>query len=513
MSADAGAGSAPLRLVVVGGGTAGWMAASLMAQRWPRSRVAVTLIEAPEIATIGVGEGSTPSLKRFFEILGIAEADWMPACNATYKANIRFAGWSPASGMADYSHPFLTQIDVHTEEAFTLNCRNRRLGLDVPTRPDAFLLNGVLAAQGKAPVAPAHFPFRIEYGYHFDSALLGAFLRDHAVAQGVTHIASKVVDCRRDETGDIAAVLTDTGAWIGGDVFIDCSGFAALLMRGALQVPFRSFRSNLFNDAAVVLPTEPAATIPVETTATALSHGWMWSIPLTSRTGNGYVYSTDHTSADAAEAELRRALGLLDSPVAARHLRFATGQLARHWERNCLAVGLAQGFIEPLEATALHLVLGTVEQFMTAFEQGNFTARHRDDFNAAITDRIERVRDYIVAHYKLNTRTDTDYWQANRENEALSEPLLHILDVWFRRGDLGAELARQASLSHFQSASWHCLLAGYGAFPPLAAAQRADVDFHADRGIDAFLHGCALNFPDHGACLHRPVGSPVNPPA
>lgn len=491
----------PLRLVIVGGGTAGWMAANLFAQRWGRERAEVTLIESPEIGIIGVGEGSTPSLKRFFEVLGIAEADWMPACNATYKASIRFKDWSPASGLADYSHPFLTQVDLHTEEAFTLNCRNRRLGHPVPTRPDDFFLNGVLAAQGKAPIAPAHFPFRMEYGYHFDSALLGAYLRDTAVARGVVHLARKVVGHERAGNGNLTAVLTERGERVEGDLFVDCSGFAALLMEGALEVPFRSFKDNLFNDSAVVIPTPLAGEPPVETTSTALSSGWMWSIPLTSRVGNGYVYSADFLSADAAEAELRAALGLRDSPIEARRLSFRVGQRERHWDHNCLAVGLAQGFIEPLEATALHLVLNTVELFIDSFERGNFTARERDSFNAVLSERIEQVRDYIVAHYKLNTRDDSDYWRANRENMSLSEPLLHILDVWFRRGDLGGELERQGHLSHFTSASWHCLLAGYGAFPAADAEPRDDVDFHRNRDLHRLLHGCALNFPSHGRAL------------
>ncbi|MEO0031554.1 MAG: hypothetical protein RIS94_1312 [Pseudomonadota bacterium] len=491
----------PMRIAIVGGGTAGWMAANLFAHRWTDRGVAVTLVEAPDIATIGVGEGSTPSLKRFFEVLGIAERDWMPACHATYKASIRFRGWSPGSGSAEYSHPFLTQIDLHTEESFVSNCRNRRLGYDVPVRPDDFLLNGVLAAQGRAPVAPPHFPFRMEYGYHFDSALLGAFLRDHAVERGVIHLSRRIVNVERGDDGGIAAVHTDAGERVEADIFVDCSGFAALLMRQALDVPFNSFKSNLFNDAAVVLPTPAMAPLPVETIATALSAGWAWSIPLTSRTGNGYVYSSDFLSADQAEAELRGLLGLSNDAVEARHLRFNVGQLARHWDHNCLAVGLAQGFIEPLEATALHLVLNTVDLFMDYLEQGNFTPRHRDAFNGAITDRIERVRDYIVAHYKLNTRAEGVYWQANRENEDLSDPLVHILETWFRRADLAAELEQQGNLSHFRSASWHCLLAGYGAFPPLKAVQRDDVDFHRDRDIARFLGGCSLNFPAHADAL------------
>lgn len=479
------------------------MAANLLAHGWARRGCAITLIESPEIGTIGVGEGSTPSLKRFFEVLGIAETEWMPACHATYKASIRFRGWSPASGMADYSHPFLTQLDVHTEDAFVLNCRNRRLGHAVPTRPDDFLLGGVLAAQGLAPVAPPHFPFRMEYGYHFDSGLLGAFLRDRAVARGVSHLERRITGVRRAENGDLAALVTDRGEAIMADLFIDCSGFSALLIGQALEVPFRSFAGNLFNDAAVVLPTPAPALLPVETRSTALSAGWAWSIPLTSRVGNGYVYSTAHCDAEAAERELRAVLRLADSPVEARHLRFRVGQRTRHWERNCLAIGLAQGFIEPLEATALHLVLNTVERFMRCYEDGGFTARHRDAFNAEITERVERVRDYIVAHYKLNTRDDTDYWRANRANMDLSEPLLRILDTWYRRGNLVALLEQESRLSHFGSASWHCLLAGYGAFPPPGDERRNDVDFHRDRGIAAFLHGCALNFPPQAAALAR----------
>jgi 2-polyprenyl-6-methoxyphenol hydroxylase-like FAD-dependent oxidoreductase len=493
----------PFRLAIVGGGTAGWMAANLLAQRWRDRSVAITLIEAPEIGTIGVGEGSTPSLKRFFEVVGIAEAEWMAACDATYKVNIRFSGWSPASGIADYSHPFLTQVDVHTEDAFTRNCGNRRLGLDVPTRPDDFFLGGALALQRKAPVAPANFPFRMEYGYHFDSGLLGQFLRDQAVARGVTHLSRHVEAVERAEGGEIAALRTREGDRIEADFFIDCSGFAGLLMQRTLEVPFHSFKSNLFNDAAVVVPTEVPADLPVETGATALSAGWAWSIPLTSRVGNGYVYSSDFLSADEAEAELRSHLGLTEGEAPVRHLSFRVGQLQRHWDRNCVAIGLAQGFIEPLEATALHLVLNTVEQFINRFEQGGFTAQHRDAFNADISDRIERVRDYIVAHYKLNTRSDSDYWRANRENDALSGNLLEILDTWFRRADLAALLERQKGLSHFGSASWHCLLSGYGAYPELATEQRSDTDFYTDRQIGAFLQGCALNFETQSAVLAR----------
>jgi hypothetical protein len=179
------------------------------------------------------------------------------------------------------------------------------------------------------------------------------------------------------------------------------------------------------------------------------------------------------------------------------------GQLERHWERNCLAVGLSQGFIEPLEATALLLVQVTIELFINALEEAEFAATHRDAFNRKIDARFERVRDYIVAHYKLNTRSDSEYWIANRENMTLSPSLREILNVWYRCGDLTEEIRRQDLESHFGTLSWHCLLAGYGAFPALADKQPGRGDLYSEKGVAAFLDGCALNFEEHSAALAR----------
>ncbi len=490
-----------MRVAILGGGTAGWIAAHLLRQAWPDS--AVTLIESPDIGTIGVGEGSTPTLKRFFELIGVAERDWMPRCQATYKVGIRFDGWSPAAPWPGYRHPFTTQVDVHTQEAFVLNCRNRRLGHDVPVRPDAFLLGALLSAEGKAPLTPPSFPFRMEYGYHFDAGLLGAYLRDLAVARGVTHRQARVVAASRAENGDIAALRTDAGEDIAADLFVDASGFAGLLVEQTLGMPYRSFADQLFNDAAVVLPIPTTAAPGVETVATAQSNGWRWAIPLRHRTGHGYVYASAFQRADAAETELRAALDVGDD-VAARHLRFRVGRLERSWAHNAVAIGLAQGFVEPLEATALHLVLGTVEQFIAHVDRDGVTDRARAAFNDTINARIDGVRDYIVAHYKLTTRSDSEFWRANAANMALPDRLLEVLDVWFRRGDLATVL--RGSGAHFGEVSWHCLLAGYGAFPPVGAPPRDDVDFHDQRGVAAFLAGCALNFPKQ-ADVFRADGS------
>jgi 2-polyprenyl-6-methoxyphenol hydroxylase-like FAD-dependent oxidoreductase len=489
-------------IVIAGGGTAGWMTACLMAQAWPDAHI--SLIESPDIGIIGVGEGSTPSLKAFFQKLNIPDSEWMSASNATYKTNIRFINWSPASGNSSYSHPFISQLDTYSEKAFYSNCFSRRMGLEVETSPEKFLFNAYLAKAGKAPITPAHFPFRIEYGYHFDSVLLGQFLRTKALQLGVTHWPLTIESVTQEPDGRIKELICNDGRVISADLFVDCTGFSSLLMQKTLAVPFQSFASNLFNDAAVVLPTAALADLPVETTATALSNGWAWQIPLQHRTGNGYVYSSAFTDADKAELELRTHLGLLDSAVQARHLKMKVGQLQQHWYKNCLAVGLSQGFIEPLEATALHLVQTSVEIFIDQYQFSQATALQQQHYNQQISERFERVRDYIVAHYKLNSRDDTDYWRANRANSQLSDSLLQILDCWYRRHDLDQEIKRQQLCSHFGTSSWHCLLSGYGVYPALIAPTTGQVtrpDPFQHLQLEAFFSACLLNFMPHHELL------------
>lgn len=487
----------PKRIVILGGGTAGWMAANLFVKHWSAEQVTVSVVESPDIGIIGVGEGSTPFLERFFKLIDVQDAEWMPRCNATYKLSIRFAGWSPGSGIEDYSHPFLSQPDHFTEKAFVTNCQTRRLGLDVHTHPDDFFINGVLARQGNGPHAPDNFPFLIGHGYHFDAGLLGQFLGELAVSRGATHLQKKVVDIDRNGNGDVAALVCEDGDRIVGDIFFDCTGFASLLMQKTLGVKFESFKSNLFNDSAVVMPTPSEDCPRPETVSYAMSNGWCWKIPLTNRFGNGYVYSSDFISDDDAETELRTFIGMLDSDEPARHLRMNVGQLEKHWEKNCIGLGLSQGFIEPLEATALLLVQVAIEIFISSYENGEFTDRYRDEYNKKIHERFERVRDYIVGHYKLNTREDTEYWKANRDNMELSASLRHLLDVWYRRGDLTAEIHRQDIESHFTALSWHCLLAGYGAFPPLASGHPERGDLYKEQNVEQFLAGCSLNFGSH----------------
>ncbi len=493
----------PLNIVILGGGTAGWMAANLFAKRWAFLQVNIKLIESPNVSTIGVGEGSTPSLKHFFKTIEVAESDWMPACKATYKLNIKFDQWSPQSGIKSYSHPFTTQVDLHTSSAFMTNARTRRLGLRVNTKPEDFLLNGVLAAQGKGPITPENFPFAIEYGYHFDSKLLGEFLSKLAQTRGVNYQQQHIQSVVQQPNGNIAALVTEQGERIEADLFVDCTGFASVLMQKSLKAEFDSFSSNLFNNSAVVVQTESDQEFSAETISTAMSAGWIWKIPLTSRYGNGYVFSSDFISKDNAELEFRKHLGIVDDDLDCHHLDMRVGQLKQHWKKNCIAIGLSQGFIEPLEATALHLVQISIEAFIDYYEKGDFSDRYKDNYNRDIYNRFESVRDYIVAHYKLNSREDSEYWRANRNNTHLSTNLSRLLDCWFRKDDLRQLFQEGNFQSHFDAVSWNCLLAGYGAFPPLANNQPGQGDLYKELKVHDFLAGCSLNFESHKSNLHK----------
>jgi 2-polyprenyl-6-methoxyphenol hydroxylase-like FAD-dependent oxidoreductase len=490
-----------IRIVILGGGTAGWMAANLFAHRWSE-RAAITVIESSEIGIVGVGEGSTPQLKALFDTLGIAEGDWMPACHATYKTGIGFRGWSEVPGCHAYFHPFPGPLDRHTEDAFFFNTRARRDRYDVVAHPDRFYLPARLAARRLAPLASENFPLEPSYGYHFDAHLVGAFLRDEAVRRGVTHRDCRVVDVGVSD-GKVTQLVAEGGEVIAGDLFVDASGFRSIIHQGALGVPFLPFAENLFNDSAVVLPrpANPAGTNSA-TLATALRHGWAWDIPLTSRTGNGYVYSSRYCSPDDAEAELRAHLSV-GNDVPARHLTMRVGRVVDSWSANSLAIGLAQGFIEPLEATALHIVQATVEGFIDAYEQGDFTPANRAKFNRRIADRYEGVRDYIVCHYRMNRRTDTAYWRDNAANNNISDSLKAILTCWFTGGDLAAEIRDQGIAHYYPPMSWHCLLAGYGQFPEVDKMRPADPRAlaHDLDAIDRFLDRAALNFSDHRSCL------------
>ncbi|VVT20613.1 tryptophan halogenase family protein [Erythrobacter sp. EC-HK427] len=486
----------PPHIVVLGGGSAGWITACLLHHRWGARGGRVTVVESPDIGIIGVGEGSTPQLKAMFDHLGITEAEWMAACDATYKLGIRFSGWSERAGFESYFHPFPGPVDLHTEPAFTHNVMLARRGADVPAHPDDWFLASVLAEAGKGSQAAESFPFAPSYGYHFDAYKLGAFLRDWAVARGVVHRPLTVEQVEVGEDGEVAALLCEGGERVTGDLFVDCSGFRAVIAGDALGGEFLPFADNLFNDRAVVVPTARVTDFKPQTGAVAMQAGWRWHIPLTTRTGNGYVYSSKYISDEDAAAELLGSVGLSEDDAEPRFLRMKVGRMRESWRGNCLAAGLSQGFIEPLEATALHIVIATALEFAEAYEAGGFTAQHRDTFNANIGARYDAICDYIVAHYRMNQRSDTQYWRDNAANQHLTDGLKAMLTAWFTHQDIAAANAQQYRIPAYAPMSWHVLFAGYGTFPPAdrmqalpQGVQAADLD-----GVRELLAKSAGNF-------------------
>jgi len=491
------------RIVIVGGGTAGWMTALILARSLIERGVEITLLESPTVGIIGVGEGSTPWLRGFFDSLGIEESEWMPACHATYKCGIRFDGWSTKPGFESYFHPFASMLDNLTMKQFVHNVEARVNGADLEAHPDRFFIAARLAADRRAPKACDSFPFDVWHGYHFDAVLLGQFLHRKAVDRGVRYQSCHVTHANLDADGNIASVGTKEGETIAADLFVDCSGFAGLLIDKALHTPWLSFSSNLFNDAAVAMPSPMVGSIPSETVSTAMRHGWAWKIPLTSRFGNGYVYSSRFCSADEAETELRRHLGLMDGDVPVRHLKMKIGRVSRHWNRNCLAVGLSQGFIEPLEATALLFIQQTATTFVEFLERGDLSEAAHERFNDMMNTHFEGIRDYIVTHYKTNTRTDTEYWRANATNLDLSDDLKKLYSMWMAGKSIVPAVGQQVLGKGYPVFSWYSIMSGMGIFPdPQELRPPTEQEARYSMAeIDNLLERSSANYPDHRAAL------------
>ena len=497
-------------IVILGGGTAGWMTANLLQKKWRQRGIQISVVESPDIGIIGVGEGSTPLLKEFFDSLEISESEWMPQCNATYKNGISFNDWSTVPGYESYFHPFPCSLDFATFGFLYKYTELRRKGADVLAHPNRFSLMAGLTERKLAPLPAENFPFHFQYGYHFDSVLIGKFLREKARESGVSHIEATVEKVEQESDGSIKSLLLNTGQILSGDFFVDCSGFASILLQKTLRVPFVSFAENLFNDSAVAIPTDIEAEIPAGTLSTALSNGWAWKIPLTNRFGNGYVFSSKYCSPDEAETELRSHLNILESDVEARHLKMKVGRVQETWAKNCVAVGLSQGFIEPLEATALQFVYSTIEQFSQALEEGNFSGKNRDEFNARMNANFEGVRDYIVLHYKTNSRSDSQYWIDNRENQKISDNLRAMIECWYAIEDTQEALTRLNIGSYYSQRSWTCLLAGVGVFPKeenlvIPDKEKAGMAMKDLKYVDDFIKGCSMNFESHGKLLSRQV--------
>src|SRR5438552_5456951 len=495
--------SAIRKIVIVGGGSAGWMTAMILANALIKKGIEIAVLESPAVGIIGVGEGSTPWLRGFFDKLGIEESEWMPECHATYKCGITFDGWSTKPGFTSYFHPFASMLDNLTMTQFVHNANARLNGADVCAHPNRFFIAARLAEKHMAPKPARSFPFDVWYGYHFDAVLLGQYLHKKAVERGVTYKPCHVEEVKLDERGDIASIRTKEGETIAADFFVDCTGFAGLIIQKALGTPFVSFAENLFNDSAVAMPTPIGEDLPSQTISVAMKHGWKWIIPLTSRYGNGYVYSSAFCSPDEAEKELRASLGMLEDPAPARHLKMRVGRVTRHWNRNCLGVGLAQGFIEPLEATALLFIQRTAQTFVDFVEQGDVGEEAKERYNARINEHFEGTRDYIVTHYKTTTRTDTEYWRACGANEKLSDSLKQLYALWMSGRGIAHAVGEQKVGKGYPIFSWYCILSGMGLFPGELRAPNGSDPHYNMAEIDNLLERSAMNFRDQKAVLAK----------
>ncbi|MEX2495777.1 MAG: tryptophan halogenase family protein [Woeseia sp.] len=457
----------PKNIVIVGGGSAGWMTATAFLRTLGQAGSKITLIESGNIPTIGVGEGTTPLFKRFLNLSHIGEAEFMSACKATYKLGINFPGWTGNKEFDSYFHPFAAPGYREYEQQFFANCDLRRAGSAANTDPSDFFFNAKLAQERKAPVGPGD-PGKIDYAYHFDTSYVAEFFKKRCLDQGVNYVVDDVKEVVQKNDGDIDCLVTAGSGTLAGDFYVDCTGFRRMVIgKLTAKQEFLSYQLRLFNDSAVVIRTAvpEEGDFPPFTESTALKNGWAWRIPLVNKTSWGYVYSADYTTREDAEAELRSHIGDAAQDRSPLHIRLQVGRMSGHWKKNCVAIGLSQGFIEPLEATALGLTQFSINRFITHFMRGGFEPVYREHFNSIINEAFDCTIDYIQMHYKLNTRDDTQYWRDCRANENITRTMRAVLAGWdSSAADFLAVLKENVHRSSYAPYSWYCILSGMGRY-------------------------------------------------
>jgi tryptophan halogenase len=447
------------KVIVVGGGTAGWMAASAIGKLLPHA-ASVELIESAEIGIVGVGEATLPHLRAFLGRLGLDEAGFMAATHATYKLGIEFRDFGKPGD--SYLHPFGDFGRALNDVPFLhWWLRMHALGQG-GTLPD-YCVAHVMAAQKRfaPPVADSDALLSTySYAYQFDATRFGPFLRSFAEEQGVRRTEGRIVSVERHpETGDVAAVLLENGARIEGDLFVDCSGFRSLLLGDALSEAWEDWSHWLPCDRAMALPcASPPGEIEPVTRATAMPAGWRWRIPLQHRVGNGYVYSSAHLSDDEASDAILAAVE--GAPLAdPRVLRFRAGRRKRSWSHNVVAVGLASGFLEPLESTSIYLVQVAIQQLIDLFPIGRIEDADCDAFNDEVDYEYDRIRDFLILHYHASTRDDSSFWRDVR-HMPIPDSLAEKIALFRRAGRL-----ERYSRGLFFAPSWIAVLIGQGVIP------------------------------------------------
>ena len=488
------------RIVVLGGGSAGWLTAATLAAELGGDRpdaLQITLIESPDVPSIGVGEGTWPTMRATLHRIGLSEVDLVRECDAAFKQGSCFEGWLHGGAGDRYYHPFtLPHRSGEADLADAWVQGDREQGFAESVGPQPHLCNAQLAP--KQTTTP-DFDGVMNYGYHFDAVKLGQLLQRHTTAKlGVRHVVDHFTAVRAHENGDIAALMTRGHGDIEGDLFIDCSGMASLLLGQHYGVGLRSEKGVLFNDSALAVQVPHADThanaranvqapLASATVSTAHAEGWTWDIGLPTRRGIGLVYSSGHTDDAAAERALLGHLqrnGLSLGDAVPRRLRFSPGYREQFWHRNCVAVGLSAGFIEPLEASALALV-----ELSAAFIRDEMPANRADmelvakRFNEAFAYRWSRIIDFLKLHYVLSRRVDADgadYWREHRAPATQPDSLRELLQLWRHRAPSSNDFYRSEEV--FPAASYQYVLYGMQ-FEPAVRALRADRLAAAQAGL------------------------------
>jgi tryptophan halogenase len=488
-------------IVIVGGGTAGWMAAAALAHLLDRQTVRIALVESDEIGTVGVGEATIPPLIAYNNMLGIDEDAFVAATKGSFKLGIEFVDWGALGER--YFHPFGPHGQdfhgVHFHQLYLRERKRRELG-DIA----AWSMSATAAKLGRfaRPGPDSRLPFsQLLYAFHFDAGLYARFLRGHAEGNGVRRTEGKIVDVALDSAnGHVASVTLADGTTLAGDLFIDCSGFRGLLIEQKLGTGYEDWRRWLPCDRAMAVPSLYPGQPDPFTRSTARPAGWQWRIPLQHRMGNGLVYSSAHLSDADAEASL---LPTLEGERLAepRCLSFTAGRRKLSWNRNVVSLGLSGGFVEPLESTSIHLIQSGIVKLLALFPDKRFDPVERDEYNRQMKDVYEDVRDFIILHYKATRRDDSDFWDYCRKMD-VPDSLAGKIELWRAKGRLfreGREL--------FGTASWVAVMLGQGIVPDEyePAADAIDPGMIADaldKMRESYLR-MAEHMPMHGEFIAR----------
>ena len=493
-------------ILIVGGGTAGWMTAAFLNRFLDPARCSITLVESASIGTIGVGEATVPPLVPLLRMLGIDEDDFLRECHATYKLGIKFVDWNrggEVSGKDEIWHPFgpIGAPVVENLPVFHHWLRDKRAGHDSSAYA-SYSLQALLGDMGRAPRTITEGSIVTRHGayaYHLDARAFAAYLAKLATLRGVIRLTDDVVNVPLDGRGFIGCVETAEHGRLGADLYIDCTGFAGLLIEKALGDAHVDWSNHLYCDRAVVMPLPADGPMPPYTRATALSAGWSWRIPLSHRTGAGYVYSSRFIAEDAAARELIAHCGQDPDKSTPAHLKMRVGRRENFWVKNCVSIGLAAGFLEPLESTGLFLIQKGVELLLDYFPDTQLNGALIRQYNTQMGAEYDQVRDFIVLHYLLNRRQDSEFWKANRE-AAPPESLAQTMYFYHQTG-----LLDWKNPSLFAEPSFHAIVGGFDRLPRTHHPMADQIDVPKARlalaQIKAQNLALAKSLPDHRALI------------